>query len=105
MKKIIVNSNCIGCGACTSFCDVFKFNDEGLATADENKNIIDNMDEETKENAMDALENCPVSAIEIIDEELATTDENKNIIDNIDKKNAMNMVENFNNKNDEKEEK
>ena len=65
MKKIIVNSNCIGCGACTSFCDVFKFNDEGLAT----------------------------------------TDENKNIIDNIDKKNAMNIAENFNNKNDEKEEK
>ena len=63
------------------------------------------MDEETKENAMDALENCPVSAIEIIDEELATTDENKNIIDNIDKKNAMNIAENFNNKNDEKEEK
>ena len=55
MKKIIVNSNCIGCGACTSFCDVFKFNDEGLATTDENKNIIDNMDEETKENAMDSL--------------------------------------------------
>lgn len=105
MKKIIVNSNCIGCGACTSFCDVFKFNDEGLATTDENKNIIDNMDEETKENAIDALENCPVSAIEIIDEELATTDENKNIIDNIDKKNAMNIAENFNNKNDEKEEK
>ena len=44
MKKIIVNSNCIGCGACTSFCDVFKFNDEGLATTDENKNIIDNME-------------------------------------------------------------
>lgn len=105
MKKIIVNSNCIGCGACTSFCDVFKFNDEGLATTDENKNIIDNMDEETKENAMDALENCPVSAIEIIDEKLATTDENKNIIDNTDKKNAMNMAENFNNKNNETEEK
>lgn len=105
MKKIIVNSNCIGCGACTSFCDVFKFNDEGLATTDENKNIIDNMDEETKENAMDALENCPVSAIEIIDEKLATTDENKNIIDNMDKKNAMNMAENFNNKNNETEEK
>ena len=65
MKKIIVNSNCIGCGACTSFCDVFKFNDEGLAT----------------------------------------TDENKNIIDNTDKKNAMNMAENFNNKNNETEEK
>lgn len=81
MKKIIVNSNCIGCGACTSFCDVFKFNDEGLATTEENKNIIDNMDEETKENAMDALENCPVSAIEIVDEETKenTMDINKKV--------------------------
>lgn len=67
MKKVIVNENCIGCGACTGFSDVFKFNDEGLATTDENKNIVDNMDEDTKENVTDALENCPVAAIEIIE--------------------------------------
>lgn len=67
MKKVIVNENCIGCGACTGFSDVFKFNDEGLATTDENKNIVDNMGEDTKENVTDALENCPVSAIEIIE--------------------------------------
>lgn len=93
MKKIIVNSNCIGCGACTSFCDVFKFNDEGLATTEENKNIIDNMDEETKENAMDALENCPVSAIEIVDEETK------------EKESAMDKLENCSVSSIEKEEK
>lgn len=93
MKKIIVNSNCIGCGACTSFCDVFKFNDEGLATTEENKNIIDNMDEETKENAMDALENCPVSAIEIVDEETK------------EKESAMDTLENCSISSIEKEEK
>lgn len=65
MKKVIVNEKCIGCGACTSFSDVFKFNEEGLATTVDEKNIIDNMDEETKENVMDALENCPVGAIEV----------------------------------------
>ena len=64
---MLFRSNCIGCGACTSFCDIFKFNDEGLATTEENKNIIDNMDKEVLENAMDALENCPVSAIEIVE--------------------------------------
>lgn len=93
MKKIIVNSNCIGCGACTSFCNVFKFNDEGLATTEENKNIIDNMDEETKENAMDALENCPVSAIEIVDEETK------------EKESAMDTLENCSISSIEKEEK
>lgn len=69
MKKVIVNENCIGCGACTGFSDVFHFNDEGLATTDENKNIVDKMDEDTKENVTDALESCPVSAIEMVDVE------------------------------------
>ena len=69
MKKVIVNENCIGCGACTNFSDIYKFNDEGLATTVEDKNIIDNMDEETKENVIDALENCPVGAIETVEVE------------------------------------
>lgn len=68
MKKVIVNENCIGCGACTGYCDVFEFDDNGLATTNSNKNIIDEMDEETKENVIDAKEGCPVSAIEIIEE-------------------------------------
>ena len=67
MKKVIVNENCIGCGACTNFTDVFHFNEEGYATTDKEKNIIDTMDDETKENVTDALENCPVDAIEIVE--------------------------------------
>ena len=43
MKKVIVNSNCIGCGACTCIAkEVFNFNEEGYATTIENNNIIDN---------------------------------------------------------------
>lgn len=59
--KVNVNDNCVGCGACVSNCeDVFKFNDEGYATA-ANENVTDENKEEVKETASI----CPVSAIEI----------------------------------------
>jgi ferredoxin len=53
MKKIVVNPDkCICCGACVSMCsDVFDFSDE------------------VKEEALDALEGCPVGAIEEVESE------------------------------------
>ena len=67
MKKIIVDQDkCIGCGACNAIAsDVFSFNDEGYAETNENNNILDNMEEELKNDCMDALEGCPTSAIKI----------------------------------------
>ena len=54
---------CIGCGACVGACnEVFDFDDDNLATV---KN------QPTKENlelATEALENCPVCAIEKVEE-------------------------------------
>lgn len=68
MKKFKVNENCISCGACTAIApDVFEFNDDMLAEAIEGKNIIDEMNDETKEQAIDALEGCPVGAIELVE--------------------------------------
>ena len=74
MKKIKVDKDkCIGCGACTAIAgDVFSFNDEGYAETDENNNIIDTMDEELKNDCIDALEGCPVDAIykeEVVEKE------------------------------------
>ena len=61
MEKFNVNQNaCIGCGACTAICpDVFYINDEGLAEADNN-----NINESNIDDAKDAMEGCPTSAIE-----------------------------------------
>lgn len=65
MEKIKVNQEaCIGCGACTAICsDIFSFNDEGFAYSNEEKNILDTMNEDVKCDAIDALEGCPTSAI------------------------------------------
>ncbi len=65
MEKIKVNEDmCIGCGACTAIAsDVFSFNDDGYAKADENNNVLDNMDENLKNDCLDAMESCPVGAI------------------------------------------
>lgn len=74
MKKIVVDADkCFGCGACVSICNkVFDFSDDGVAFTKENENIIDNMDEDVKDEALDALEGCPASAIkeEEIDDSL-----------------------------------
>jgi len=58
MKKVILNEDrCIGCGACMSVApDNFTFNDEGRAE------IINNA---LTEEAIEASEMCPVSAITI----------------------------------------
>ena len=62
MKKIKVNENCIGCGACTAIAsDFFEFSDEGYATP------IKEEVEEITDDVKEAAEGCPVSAIEIKD--------------------------------------
>jgi len=59
MKVKVNEEECIGCGACVSLCpEVFDFNDEGYATAKEEK-----ISEELTQKVIDALESCPVDAI------------------------------------------
>ncbi len=61
--KFKVNSDaCICCGACAAICeDVFEISDEeGYAVSKD----IEVTDEEMKEQAIEAMESCPTSAIE-----------------------------------------
>ena len=61
--KFKVNSDaCICCGACAAICeDVFEISDEeGYAVAID----VEVTDEEVKEQAVEAMESCPTSAIE-----------------------------------------
>jgi len=69
MKKIVVDpERCIRCGACVSICDeVFDFSDEGYAISKDENNILDEMDENIKVDALDALEGCPTSAIKEVE--------------------------------------
>lgn len=65
MKLRVDKDICIGCGACQATApDVFEINDEGLAEV-----TVEEVAEELHEDAVDALEGCPVSAIEEIEEE------------------------------------
>lgn len=61
MKKFKVNKDiCIGCGACAAICpEVFDIDDDGLAKTIKEENLT----EEEVENATDAMEGCPTSAI------------------------------------------
>lgn len=65
MKKVKVNQElCIGCGACQAIAEsVFQLNDEGFAETKKESNTVDTMEEELKNDVMDALEGCPTSAI------------------------------------------
>ena len=59
MKLKVLNDVCIGCGACQAICpDCFEVNDDGIAEV-----IVKEISEEVKEDALDAKEGCPVSAI------------------------------------------
>ena len=59
--KLHVNKDlCIGCGACAATCpDCFEFDDDGFA-----KCITDEIPSEFEDDAIDAMEGCPTSAIE-----------------------------------------
>lgn len=59
MKKLTVNDNCIGCGACVAVDpDHFDFNDDGKSTVIKN----DNLDTEELKSA---CASCPVNAIKL----------------------------------------
>ena len=59
MKLVVDKDICIGCGACAAICpDVFEIDDEGLAVS-----VVDSVNEDVKEDAIDAKEGCPVNAI------------------------------------------
>ena len=53
--RYIVNGSCVGCGLCT---EVFTMTDEGVAKA------IDEEVDRDLATALDAMQNCPVQAIE-----------------------------------------
>lgn len=63
--KIKVNKDtCIGCGACQAICpDVFEYDDEGFMDVK-----TDKVNSEIKDDAIDAMEGCPVGAITVEDE-------------------------------------
>lgn len=66
MKKVkVLKDVCIGCGACQAICsEVYEIGDDGLAEV-----IVDEVPKNLVEDAMDALENCPTSAIVEVDDE------------------------------------
>lgn len=60
MKVKVIKEKCVGCGMCVGINgDVFEFDDDGRAKAN-NENIND----ENKEIVEDAVNSCPVGAIE-----------------------------------------
>lgn len=59
MELKVLNDVCIGCGACQAICpECFDLNDDGIAEV-----TVSEIPEELVEDATDALEGCPVSAI------------------------------------------
>ena len=60
MKVKIIKEKCLGCGMCVGInSDVFEFDDDGLAKAN-NENINDG----NTQTVEDAVNSCPVDAIE-----------------------------------------
>ena len=58
--KYFVNESCIGCGLCTTTCpNVFTMTDENVARASDS-----DVSPEDEPAAEEALEGCPVDAIE-----------------------------------------
>ena len=66
MKLKVDKDLCIGCGACQAVApEVFEIEDDGLATT-----IVDEVPKNIEEDAIDAKEGCPTSAIAEVTEEL-----------------------------------
>ena len=58
--KYFVNEECIGCGLCNGLCPkVFYMNQEGVAEAVDQEVDVDDVS-----SASDAMNSCPVQAIE-----------------------------------------
>lgn len=58
--KLFVNEACIGCGMCSGICpNVFKMSRSGRANA-----VNHEVDEADMSDALEAMDNCPVGAIE-----------------------------------------
>lgn len=58
--KVTVSEECIGCGLCESTAaDVFAINDDGVAEV-----VIDEVSADDEDAVQEAIDNCPVSAIE-----------------------------------------
>ena len=57
MKLRVDEDICIGCGACQAICPKV-FDVDGVA-----KVVVDEISEEVKDDAIDAMEGCPVAAI------------------------------------------
>lgn len=61
MKASVDKDICIGCGLCPSICpDVFSMDDDGKAVA-----IQSDVPSNLEDDATDARDSCPVSAIDI----------------------------------------
>ena len=65
IKKVVINKDkCLGCGMCVGIeSDVFDFDDDGLAKVNN-----DNINDDNKENVNNAIDSCPVAAIEVVDD-------------------------------------
>ncbi|CUO36157.1 ferredoxin [Clostridium sp. NSJ-49] len=61
MKANVDQETCIGCGMCPSICpEVFDMNDDGKAHT-----IVDEVPAGKEDEAQDAANSCPVSAISV----------------------------------------
>lgn len=61
MKAKVNKDICIGCGACQAIVpDVFELEDDGLAVCK-----VETVEEEQKDEVIDAAESCPTSAIKV----------------------------------------